>query len=69
MRIRYLDYLKRFINKKNEVFFHFSIKYRFSNISLKNVNFIYSDLFCCYLTCYFVGMVSETSASSYVTSS
>ena len=32
------------------------------------MNFIYNRLFCCNHTCYYVGMVSVTSASRYATS-
>ena len=45
-------------------FMYFSIKHRYSDILVKkNINFIYNRLFCCNHTCYFVGMVSVTSAS------
>ena len=48
-------------------FMYCSIIYRYSDILLKKHNFIYNRLFCCNHTCYCVGMVSVTSASSYVT--
>ena len=44
---------------------NFSIKYRYCNILLKNINFIYNRLFCCNRTCYCVNMVSVTSSSRY----
>ena len=46
-------------------FMYFSIKYCYSNILLKNINFIYNHMFCCNHTCYCVNMVSVTSASGY----
>ena len=50
-------------------FMYFSIKYCNGDILLeKNMNFIYSRLFCCNHTCYCVGTVSVTSASHYVMS-
>ena len=66
IKIHYFDYSKRFINRIDEVS-DFSIKYRYSDILLKNINFIYNRLFCNH-TYYCVGMVSVTSASRYVTS-
>ena len=48
--------------------FFFSIKYRYNDVLLKNINLIYNRLFCCNHTGYNVGMVSVTSASRYVTS-
>ena len=51
----------------NEVY-DFSIKYHFSDILLKNINFIHNHLFCCNHICYCVGMVSVTSGSCYITS-
>ena len=44
----------------------FSIKYRYSDILLKNYK--YNCLFSCNRTCYCIGMVSVMSASSYVRS-
>ena len=49
-------------------FMYFSIKYRYSDILLKkNINFIYSCLFCFNHTCYCVNMASVMSASRYIT--
>ena len=42
-----------------------SIKYRYRDILLKNVNFIYNHLFCCNHTCNCVNMVSLASPSRY----
>ena len=42
---------------------YFSMQYRYSDILLKNINFIYNRLFRCNHVCYCVGMVSVTSAS------
>ena len=47
---------------------YFTIKYRYSDILLKNINFIYNCLFCCNHSCYCVNMVSVTPASHYITS-
>ena len=49
-------------------FMYFSIKYRYSDILLKNIYFIHKRLLCCNHTCYYAGMVSVTSVSRYVTS-
>ena len=63
----YSDYPRSLISRINEVY-GFSIKYRYSEILLKNINFIYKHLFCCNHTCYCVNEVSVTSASRYITS-
>ena len=49
-------------------FMYFSIKYRNSDIFIEknNTHFIYNPLFWCNHTCYYVGMVSVTSALHYV---
>ena len=47
---------------------YFSIKYRYSNTLLKNINFIFNRLFCCNYTCHCVRMVYVTSASRDVAS-
>ena len=62
VKIHFSDYPKSLISRINK-FMYFSIKYREINI-----NFIYNRLFCCNHTCYYVGVVSVTSASRYVTS-
>ena len=49
-------------------FMYFSIKYHYSDILLKHINFIYNRLFFCNHTCYCVGKVSVTPVSRYVTS-
>ena len=49
-------------------FMYFSIKYRYSDILLKNIHFIYNRFCCCNHTCKCGGMVAVTSASSHVTS-
>ena len=51
IKIDCFDYAKHFINRINEVY-DFSLQYH---------------LFCCNQTCNYVGMVSVTSASRYVT--
>ena len=48
------------------MFMYFSIKY--SDILLKNINFIYNPLFRRNHTCHCVNMVSVTLASRYITS-
>ena len=58
------DYPKSLISRINEVYVFFNIAIFY----WKNINFIYNCLFCCNHTCYCIGMVSVTSASSYVTS-
>ena len=50
-------------------FMYFSIKYRYSDISLKKHKLHLSHLFCCNHTCYCVNMVSVTSVSRYIKSS
>ena len=67
VKINFSDYQKSFVSRINE-FTYFSIRYRYSDILLKNINFIYNRLLCCNHTFYCVGMVSVTSASRYVTS-
>ena len=49
-------------------FMYFSIKYRYSDILVKNINFIYNHLLCCNHTCYCVNMVSVMSVSRYIMS-
>ena len=49
-------------------FMYFSIKYRSSDISLKQHQLHYNCLFCCDHTCYCGNMISVTSASFYITS-
>ena len=46
----------------------FPIKYHYSDILLKNINFAYNRLLYCNHTCYCVGFVSVASTSRYVTS-
>ena len=59
IKIHYFDYPKCFNNRINEVYdFTIRYRYRYSDILLKNINFIYNRLFCC--------MVSRTSASRYI---
>ena len=67
IKIDYSDYSKSLISRINEVYV-FSIKYRYSNISLikKQRNLHFSRLFSCNHTCYCVNMVSVTSASLYI---
>ena len=49
-------------------FMYLLIKYRYSDILLKNINFIYNRLFYCNYTCYCVDMAYVTSALRYVAS-
>ena len=66
IKIDYSDYSNSLIRSINEVFF--SIKYRYTDILLKKHKLHLSHLFCCNHTCYFLNMVSVTSASRYITS-
>ena len=65
--IDYSDYLKRLISRKM-MLMYFSLKYRFSGISLKRHQLHYNCFFCCDHTCYCGNMISVTSASFYLTS-
>ena len=49
-------------------FMYSSIKYSYSDILFKNINFIYNRLFCCNHTCSCACIVSVAPASGYVTS-
>ena len=59
-------YIRSFIFYKRSLCF--SIKYRYRDILLKNINFLYHRLFSCNCTSYYVKMVSVTSAARYITS-
>ena len=65
VKIHFSAYLNSLISRINEVYI-FQIKYRYF-IGIKPINFISNHLFCWNHTCYCVGKVSVTSASSFVT--
>ena len=65
IKIDYSEYPESLISRINEVYGVFSIKYRYSDILLKKHKLHLSRLFCCNHTCYYVNMVSVTSASRY----
>ena len=60
----YSDHQKSLISRIVEVYVFFN-----TNLLKKtHINFIYNRFFCCNYTCYYVNMVSVTSASHYITS-